>query len=176
MALVEIDDKRLETVNKLLNYKIVKNMLETAWNPYPNNATGLLNYLIDKEALCFGGHDSSAEDYYREIDRNIKITISNGKKGYSDTIPYLGDEKKYYDELVSNGANPDIEKIKYEQFVAPLEYQIRSSKDFSKLQDKYPCHFIFGYLECLSQSDECPVWLYLDENCNLDIKVEWVDH
>jgi hypothetical protein len=100
----------------------------------------------------------------------IKITLSNdeGSKSYSEIIK----DSKYHEllgcfnELKSNGANPDLDGVEFSDYVRPMK-----SKCVSEKIDSFNGnHFIYGWLECFIQSDDFQSWMLDSEKITVEVE------
>lgn len=103
---------------------------------------------------------------------NIKITITCGNRSYSEILDEseMNDIREHFDECKTNGANPHMKDLTFEENIKPIpETSMERLKDFSGN------HFIFGWMECILQSDRAPhcLWAYNDEDTTF--KVEHID-
>ena len=91
----------------------------------------------------------------------VMIRISLGDTSLAMRWP---DEREYFDELQSNGSNPDIEKITFGHWTRPLDERLINSvpNDID--------HFIFGWLETYFQSSQPAGWMW-DDQSKLTVEV-----
>ena len=78
----------------------------------------------------------------------LTVTIKSGRKSYSEEID-VKELREYWDTLISNGHNPHLAGHTFEEFTRPIKIK----------DDVIDCHFIIGWMECLWQSDDCPLFL-----------------
>lgn len=90
----------------------------------------------------------------------LRVIIKSNKRTFSDEID-LQEEKLHFNECVSNGANPHLEKITFEHYIRPIKGRLNDLDKYNQLNSE--AHFIFGYFECLFQSDNCPQWISKDD-------------
>jgi len=81
-------------------------------------------------------------DGKNRIDTQLAIFI------YQDEIDEM---KEYFEELQSNGANPEVEKITFKEYIRPLSNL--SEKELEEEDNKRP-HFLDGFIESIGQSDK----------------------
>ena len=89
----------------------------------------------------------------------IIVRVSNGKQTYEEDVTQ--EVIEHFEECVSNGANKHLEKIKFEHYTRPIKEDLTIAKSLDKYNhsDKN-AHFIFGWLDCFSQSSHVPEWIY----------------
>ena len=90
----------------------------------------------------------------------MKLIIRSNGREFSEEID-LAEVREHYAECVANGANPHLEKISFEQYTCPAMGKIVAMDSFNGK------HFIFGHLETLFQSDQCPQWIKKDDEFEL---------
>lgn len=94
----------------------------------------------------------------------IKVEITAGDKTYTEVLN-LREEKAYY-ALIKKGAYPEIDKnIFWKTWTKKIV--IKNDEQLKKYRGK---HFIYGFMEALSQSEECPGFIYAHKG-DLQIKV-----
>lgn len=103
----------------------------------------------------------------KEKDHRIKVTLSSGDKSYTEDV--TEDQRKYFQEISSNGANPEL--TTFDHWTRELD-----PFDISKVE-KYntrdsDCHFIFGWLESFSQSDNVLDWMRSEGEILISVKHE----
>lgn len=85
---------------------------------------------------------------------HVRITARKGKQSYSYTESVdLEDEREMWEEWTTNGANPQLERFTFEQYHSPLKINQTEVALFNGN------HFIFGFMECLGQGENCPPFL-----------------
>ena len=82
----------------------------------------------------------------------MKLIIKSEKRRYEEEID-VTDIKEHFEECQGNGANPHLEKLSFKEYTKPV------TDVLSNVHKYNGNHFIFGYLECLFQSDHCPRWI-----------------
>jgi hypothetical protein len=89
-----------------------------------------------------------------------------------DTCSYtkevnLADELEMWNEWTTNGANPRLEGVSFDQYYKPVNFALSLMREFNGK------HFIFGYLEALMQSDDCPPFIFEAADEATSIEVLW---
>lgn len=95
----------------------------------------------------------------------ISVNVTNGRFGVIEELD-MKEQKEYFKELQTNGANPDIEKITWDEWMMP----VRIRHEDIQIWNKKP-HFIYGWWESFLQSDNVPQWLMGAESENVLIIV-----
>lgn len=89
----------------------------------------------------------------------IKVVLSDEEYSISYVIN-LDEEQEMFREWQINGANPNIGT--FEQFHRPIQFKLGDIGKFNT-QNPHTDHFIFGWFESQSQSDEgLPFWVQKD--------------
>ena len=98
---------------------------------------------------------------------HVRITLRRGalSRSYTEQVD-LDDEREMWEEWTTNGANPHLEGVTFEQYHSPLDISEK------KVNDLNGRHFIFGFLESLYQSDRCPSFLF-DNSDEGKVEVLW---
>jgi hypothetical protein len=98
---------------------------------------------------------------------HVRITGCNDTKvqSYSEQVD-LDEQHEMWEEWVTNGANPDLEKMTFEHFHREVEFPLNQLNQYNG------SHFIFGFLESLWQSDNCPSFMY-DDSLTFEVEVTW---
>lgn len=97
----------------------------------------------------------------------ISVTIRAGKRSYIEEID-MEVQKEMWNEWTTNGANPDLEKMTFEDFHRPIKFIWKDRKE-----DQYNGnHFIYGWLECFCQSDDVPEWMRESKEMEVEVKNE----
>ena len=95
------------------------------------------------------------------IVKQIIVEITNGKQTYSEDV--YEEEKEYWNEISTNGANKELEGKTFEWWTRPLKkFKMIDSEKYNTKNDN--AHFIFGFLECFGQSDDVPEWMMENSN------------
>lgn len=96
----------------------------------------------------------------------VKITARKDGRShsYAEEVD-LDDEREYWTEVTTNGANPHLEGQTFEDHHKPVKFPIKKMGDFNGK------HFVFGFLEGLWQSDHCPT--FLREADDMVVEVFW---
>lgn len=90
----------------------------------------------------------------KEQESRIKVIISNGAQSYTEDV--TEDQKEYFQEISTNGANPEL--TTFGRWTRELEpFDIAKVAKYNTRDSD--CHFIFGWLESFSQSDNVPDWM-----------------
>ena len=79
------------------------------------------------------------------------VSITRGKREYKEDV--TEEAREDFDECVSNGANPHLVKLGWEEWTKEI---IVNEKELSDLNGR---HFLYGWIESFMQSDECPNWI-----------------
>lgn len=90
----------------------------------------------------------------------IRVSIKNGKNEFVENI-FGEDLQEYFDyfkELQTNGANPELEKMTIDEWFCPVKFCLKDIDEFSGK------HFIFGFIECLLQSENRPIQIGYDND------------
>lgn len=83
----------------------------------------------------------------------VTVEITDGRRTYSEKLD-MKEEKEKWNEWVTNGANPHLEKMKFEHYYRPIKCT------FDTIEKYNGDHFIFGWHECFIQSDDISGWMY----------------
>ena len=98
----------------------------------------------------------------------VTVRVSAGGRSFSEDIN-LAEYRECFDELKSNGANPDLADVTFEQWVAPIRTpDVLSLKELAEYNGK---HFLYGFIENLAQSDVCPQ--FVRESERVKVEVTW---
>src|ERR1035437_1296094 len=84
----------------------------------------------------------------------IFITITNETKTYSERLNYKEYEEEFK-KAKSNGSNQELENINFLDYCKEVVFEWNDKN----LQEFNGNHLIYGYLECLDQSDDIPIWI-----------------
>lgn len=84
------------------------------------------------------------------------ISITREKREYKEDV--TDEAKEHFDECVSNGANPHLVKLGWDEWTKEIIVNKR------QLEDLNGKHFLFGWIESFMQSDDCPDWMHNDTN------------
>jgi hypothetical protein len=91
--------------------------------------------------------------------KGIKITITCDTQTYSKLI--VGDELQeqidYFEECQTNGSNPWMKDLTFEQYTRPIECSIGDIDQFNATDSN--SHIIFGWFESFCQSENAPIWI-----------------
>lgn len=101
--------------------------------------------------------------------RTIIIILREGNRKYSETISgcEYREVQEHFCECQTNGANPHLENMTFEEFTRPLE-PFKSTR--SGLEQYNGNHYIYGWMECFSQSDEVPFWIQESTELTIEVK------
>ena len=80
------------------------------------------------------------------------VSITRGKREYKEDV--TEEAREDFDECVSNGANPHLVKLGWEEWTKEI---IVNEKELNDLNGR---HFLYGWIESFMQSDECPNWIH----------------
>jgi hypothetical protein len=88
----------------------------------------------------------------------IEVILGDGKHKYSEVIQGddLEDIRNSFLECQGNGANPNMEKIKFHEWVKHLESRPLNDEELKKLNGT---HFIYGWIEAFYQSSYFSEWM-----------------
>jgi len=92
----------------------------------------------------------------------ITVTIRDDKHEYSEIIKDedLNNLMEEFEECKNNGANPQLEKITFEEYTRDISFNWNKENMYNLNGN----HFIFGWLECFEQLDDIVVrWMYKPE-------------
>lgn len=70
-----------------------------------------------------------------------------------------------WEEWVANGTNPHMKGMTFAEYNRPLRTNF-------KIVETIKDHFIYSDIECLLQSDDCPVWVY--DYKEKEVEVRWI--
>jgi len=100
----------------------------------------------------------------------VIVSITDGKRTYSEDV--TDEQLEYYEEISTSGTNPEMELIKFEDWVRPIKEKLTdTSLDKYNTRDEN-CHFIFGWMEGFSQSEYVPEWIYNAKDLWIEVKKE----
>ena len=106
--------------------------------------------------------------------KTIVIIISNQSMVYGENI--CGEDYRsieaYFQECKSNGSNPHLENMTFEYYIRPIGKTRLKNETFKEYNGN---HFIYGWFEGLIQSDNCPQWIYANQE-PIDIEVKIYDN
>ena len=128
-----------------------------------------LNKKFSPEKWCEAGDDENAPSFTR-----IRVTMSSGhRKAVEElTESYFNRIKDNFDEYKTNGHNSHLKDVSFEEYIRPVSIDWSNSKALEALKD----HFLYGYIECLFQSEDSPgMWLF-DYDAKLRPKNISVEH
>ena len=91
----------------------------------------------------------------------VIVKLSAEKRTYSEDV--TSEQKEYFEEISTNGANKDIEGKTFEWWTRPIKVKADEIEKFNTRNEN--AHFIFGWFESFSQSHNVPQWMY-DVNGN----------
>lgn len=94
----------------------------------------------------------------------VIVKVSAGKRSYSEDV--TDEQKEYFQEISTNGANPKMEDKTLEWWVRPIKCKASEVDKYNSGDDS---HFIFGWFECFAQSDNVPQWVYDAEELELEV-------
>lgn len=94
--------------------------------------------------------------------------ITNGIQSYSEDV--TDGQKEYFKTISTNGANPDVENKTFEWWVRPIKSNASDLEKYNKRDGNG--HFIFGWFECLAQSDDVPQWMYDADELEIEVTNE----
>lgn len=105
-------------------------------------------------------------DFLKEEKRRIIVRVSDVKHAYEEDV--TEETTEYFNECKNNGANPWLNT--FESYTRPIKDDLMfyNSLDKYNKKDKNN-HFIYGWWECFSQSDNVPLWM--DDAKSLTIEV-----
>ena len=98
----------------------------------------------------------------------MKVVVRVGEHTYSEEID-MDAERKGWDRLMANGANPELAVVGFEKYHRPLKKTMRSWADFEELNGN---HFVYGWFECFTQSENVPAWLWKGPKGWVELVVE----
>lgn len=100
--------------------------------------------------------------------KKIIVRITDGKHTYEEDV--TEDQKEYYGEISTNGANPEMNDVSFEQWTRPVKENLMEDNSLDKYntRDK-SCHFIFGWMECFSQGDDVPEWMHDAKELTIEV-------
>lgn len=99
----------------------------------------------------------------------VLVRITDGKRTYEENV--TEEEQKYFKEISTNGANPEIEKMSFEHWTRPIKEDLMDNQSLDKYNTcDQNAHFIFGWMECFSQSDNVPQWIYEAKHLSIEVK------
>jgi len=97
----------------------------------------------------------------------IFVKITDGKRTHSEDV--TEEQKEYFEEISTNGANPDVEGKTFEWWVRPIKSKATDLDKYNTRDDN--AHFIYGWFESFAQSDNVPQWMYdADDNLQIEVK------
>lgn len=96
----------------------------------------------------------------------VTVRVSAGGRSVSQDLD-LVEEREYFDELKSNGANPGLTDVTFEQWLAPIcTPDVLSLRELAEYNGN---HFIYGHIESLMQSDSCPRFVREAERVKIEV-------
>lgn len=94
----------------------------------------------------------------------VVVALSGGGNRVEVDVD-LESMREHFDECQSNGANPDMEGLTFEEWIAEVSFPSNGIPND-------PRHFLFGWLEAYAQSGETPMWLH--ETPLVMVEVRWL--
>jgi len=98
----------------------------------------------------------------------VIVHIQSGIRGYSEDVTDM--QKEYFQTISTNGANPDVENKTFEWWVRPIKSKATDLEKYNTRDDN--AHFVFGWFESFSQSDNVPQWMYDAEELEIEVTNE----
>jgi hypothetical protein len=95
----------------------------------------------------------------------VTVKITSGKRSYSEDV--TKEQKEYFQEISTNGANKDVEGRTFEWWTRPVKIKSDELEKFNVRGED--AHFIFGWFESFAQSDNVPDWIYLAEELDVEV-------
>ena len=90
----------------------------------------------------------------------VIIKITDGTRTYMEDV--TKDQKEYFDEISTNGANPEL--TTFEQWARVLKEMEFTTENLNKYNTRdEDCHFISGWAETFAQSEDVPGWMTENE-------------
>lgn len=83
----------------------------------------------------------------------VTIILKGGEHQYKENLD-LAMEREMWDEWSTNGANPWTLLTSFEKLHRPIKVTADQLDQFNKADENQ--HFIYGWIECLCQSDDAP--------------------
>lgn len=98
---------------------------------------------------------------------NILVKISDHLHSYIEDVTQ--NQKKYYKEITTNGANPHIEGLLFERWVRPIQdnCNIHSLEKYNVRSND--AHFIYGWYEAFIQSNRFAEWMLNNDNLKIEV-------
>lgn len=84
--------------------------------------------------------------------RRLIVSITSGKRECKEDV--TEETKEHFDECVSNGVNPHLVKLGWDEWIREV---IIKHRDIDQLNGK---HFLYGWVESFLQSDDVPAWVW----------------
>lgn len=101
----------------------------------------------------------------------IIVRITNGKQTYEEDV--TNEIKEHFLECISNGGNPWLEKMDIDYYTRPIKENLMVSHSLDKYNKADEnAHFIFGWMECFSQSDNVPEWMWNSKEIFIEVVVK----
>ena len=96
------------------------------------------------------------------------VTVHVRAEGKTYSVPVdLVEYREYFDELQSNGGNPHLANTTFEQYMAPVKTPpVFSLRDLTLFNGT---HFLFGWVESLFQSKECPHFIRVAKSVEIEV-------
>lgn len=95
----------------------------------------------------------------------VIVKITEGKHSYSEDVTDA--QKEYFKEISTNGANKDVEHKTFDWWTRPITTKATDLNKYNTRDEN--AHFIFGWFECFSQSDNVPQWAYLAQDLDIEV-------
>ena len=83
----------------------------------------------------------------------IRVTITTANEHQLVLPVDEASYREYYEELTTNGANPRMNGVSFEEYMQPVKVD---EQGLEAINHQPHGHFLFGFIESFFQSDEMP--------------------
>jgi len=93
----------------------------------------------------------------------VKVTV--GKRSLLEDV--TDEQKEYFKEISTNGANKDVEGRDFDWWTRPINSKASDLEKYNTNDEN--AHFIYGWFEGFVQSDNVPMWVYEAEEMDIEV-------